>query len=153
MNKNIEIWTDGAASPNPGDGGWAAILKYGDKEKEIFGAEENTTNNRMEMLAAIKALELIKVSASICIYTDSEYLANAFNKKWLIKWKKTGWKTSKGSAVLNQDLWNKLLDLCTPHTVEWKWVRGHDINEYNNRCDALAVAARLELRNGRNLQS
>lgn len=138
--KKIEIYTDGACSYNPGPGGWAAILLYGDAKKEISGGEKDTTNNRMEMLAVINGLESLKEACDVKIYTDSAYIANAFNQAWLEKWQKNGWKTAKKDSVENQDLWKRLLTLTGFHDVAFIKVKGHSDNVFNNECDVLARA-------------
>ena len=137
--KRIDIYTDGACSGNPGPGGWGAILRYGDVEKEISGGEINTTNNRMELLAAISALSLLKEPCSVNLYSDSKYLVDSINKGWLFSWEKLGF-VKKGKAVPNTDLWKRLLNLIRVHSVVFIWVKGHDENEWNNRCDELAVS-------------
>lgn len=144
---HVIIYTDGGASPNPGKGGWAAILysPAHDKRKEIYGGEPDTTNNRMELTAAIKALESLKIPCEVDLHTDSGYLQNAFVKKWIENWQKKNWKTSTGSAVLNQDLWQKLIELTKIHEVNWHWVKAHADNELNNRCDILVHKAINEL--------
>jgi len=139
--KEIEIYTDGACSGNPGPGGWGAILIYNGIIKEISGYEAHTTNNRMELLGPIKALEKLKEPCSVKIYTDSSYLCDAFNKGWIEKWQKNGWKTSNKQPVENQDLWLQLIDLVGKHKVQWVKVKGHSDNEMNNRCDQLARQA------------
>ncbi len=136
--KRIDIYTDGACSGNPGPGGWGAILRYGDVEKEISGGEINTTNNRMELLAAISALSLLKEPCSVNLYSDSKYLVDSINKGWLFSWEKLGF-VKKGKAVPNTDLWKRLLNLIRVHSVVFIWVKGHASNEYNNRCDEMAV--------------
>ncbi|MGF7397146.1 ribonuclease HI [Thermoanaerobacterium thermosaccharolyticum] len=135
----IDIYTDGACSGNPGPGGWGAVLIYNDIKKEISGYEENTTNNRMELTAVIKALSLLKRSCKINLYSDSSYLINAFNQKWIENWQKRGWLKSDKTPVENKDLWLKLLDLSSCHDIKWIKVKGHSDNEYNNRCDKLAT--------------
>ncbi|MBQ7150886.1 MAG: ribonuclease HI [Synergistaceae bacterium] len=146
MRPHVIIYTDGGAAPNPGKGGWAAILysPLHDKRREIYGSEENTTNNRMELMAAIKALEALKTPCDVDLHTDSAYLQNAFVKRWLVKWQRNGWKNSSGSEVLNRDLWERLLKLTKIHEVSWHWVKGHADNELNNRCDELVKTAREE---------
>ena len=144
--KNITIYTDGACSGNPGPGGWAAVLIYGEHKKEISGAEKETTNNRMELTAAIMALEALKERCAVTVHTDSAYLCNAFEKKWIMGWQKNGWQTSAKKPVENQDLWKRILVLTNEHQVEWKKVKGHSDDEYNERCDALARKAIDELR-------
>lgn len=145
MDKNLKkvtIYTDGACSGNPGPGGYGAILIYNGKEKEISGGEENTTNNKMEMLGVIKALELLKEKCDVEIYSDSAYVVNSINNKWVYSWKKNNWIKSDKSKAKNIDLWEKLLELISFHNVKFIKVKGHADNEYNNRCDKLAVKAR-----------
>ncbi|NLO81935.1 MAG: ribonuclease HI [Clostridiales bacterium] len=139
--KQVDIYTDGACSGNPGPGGWAAILTYKGIEKEISGYQELTTNNRMELMGPIKALELLKEPCSVRIYTDSTYLFNAFEKGWLSKWQKQNWHTSNKQPVANQDLWQRLIELASIHRIQWVKVKGHSDNEMNNRCDKLARQA------------
>ena len=139
--KKVNIYTDGACSGNPGPGGWAAILRYGQSEKVLSGGEAETTNNRMELLGAITALQALHEPCEVSLYTDSQYLANAINLGWLREWKKKGWKR-KGGELKNVDLWQTLDALLQMHTVRFYWVKGHADNAYNNRCDALAVAER-----------
>ena len=139
--KNVTIYTDGACSGNPGPGGWAAILKFGPHEKELSGGEAQTTNNRMELLGAINGLQALKEPCAVDLYTDSQYLSNAINLGWLESWKKKNWKRKDG-ALKNVDLWQTLDGLLQIHTVTFHWVKGHAENEYNNRCDALAVMER-----------
>jgi len=136
--KRVQIYTDGACSGNPGPGGWGAILIYGEVEKEISGGEVSTTNNRMELISVIKALETLKEPCEVELYTDSQYVANAINCGWLESWRRMGWKR-KGGDVKNPDLWIKLIPLLGTHDVKFIWVRGHAENEYNERCDELAV--------------
>ncbi len=137
----VQIYTDGACKGNPGPGGWGTILLFKGKEKEISGGEKLTTNNRMELQAAIKGLEALKYPCGVQLFSDSAYLVNAFQKGWLKKWQMNGWKTSKKEPVENQDLWQKLLELSGIHRIEWIKVKGHADNENNNRCDRLAVEA------------
>lgn len=137
--KKVLIYTDGACSGNPGPGGWGAILKYGEVEKELSGGEELTTNNRMELTAAIKALSALKEPCIVDLYSDSKYLIDSFNKGWVYSWQKLGFK-KKGKDVPNTDLWIKLLELFKIHQINLIWVKGHAENEYNNRCDKLAVS-------------
>lgn len=139
--KKVEIYTDGACSGNPGPGGWGAILKYRCHEKEISGFEENTTNNRMELTAAIEALKLLKSPCEVDLYSDSAYLINGFTQNWIPKWKANGWVNSKKEAVKNIELWEKLIELNEIHKISWIKVKGHSDNEYNNRCDKLATTA------------
>lgn len=136
----IEIFTDGACSGNPGPGGWGALLRWNDHEKELSGYERDTTNNRMELMAAIMALESIKRPATIKLYTDSAYVKDGISK-WIAGWQKRGWKTADNQPVKNKDLWQRLDTARTPHEVEYIWVRGHDGHVENERVDALARAA------------
>ena len=142
--KQVTIYTDGACSGNPGPGGWGAILRYGSFEKELSGGDRQTTNNRMELLGVISALEALKGPCQVEIYSDSKYVVDAMDKGWAVRWQKNGWKRNKTDPALNPDLWQRLLDLCRVHAVTFHWVKGHAENEYNNRCDALAVARRDE---------
>ena len=143
--KTVNIYTDGACKGNPGAGGWSAILEYEGREKELFGGEKSTTNNRMELTAAIEGLKALKTPCKVTLYSDSQYLVNAINKGWLESWKQKGWKKSDKSQVLNDDLWKILDDLLSIHEVEFIWVRGHDGHAYNERCDALASGKAEEL--------
>ena len=136
-DKKVVIYTDGACSGNPGKGGYGAILMHGEREKIVSGGENETTNNRMELMAVIKALEALKSGCKVEIYSDSAYVVNAFLQGWVESWIKNGWKSSKGD-VLNVDLWKRLVELTNKHDVSWHKVKGHADNEYNNRCDALA---------------
>ena len=145
MNK-VTIYTDGACSGNPGPGGWGAILKAGEAERELSGGEEETTNTRMELTAVIESLNALKRPCEVELYTDSQYVANAINLGWLENWKKRGWKRKDGK-LLNPELWQKLDSLLETHKVTFHWVKGHADNEYNNRCDALAVKERDKYRN------
>ena len=137
MNKVI-IYTDGACSGNPGPGGWGAILMYDEMKKEISGGEKNTTNNIMELTAAIKALDCLKFPCEVELYSDSAYLVNAFNQKWIEGWIKNNWKNSNKEEVKNKELWEKLIDLNKIHKIKFIKVKGHSDNIYNNRCDELA---------------
>ena len=139
--KKVTVYTDGACSGNPGSGGWGAVLKFGAHTREISGFEPDTTNNRMELTAAVKALQTLKEPCIVTLYSDSAYLVNSFQQHWLTKWQLNGWKTSKKGPVENQDLWRELLDLTSTHRVEWLKVKGHSDNEFNNRCDKLAREA------------
>ncbi len=143
----VIIYTDGACSPNPGKGGWGAVLisKQHNLRTEIYGSEVDSTNNRMEMTAAIKALEALKKPCIVELYTDSSYLKNAFEKNWLRNWQNNGWKGKGRNPVANKDLWLLLLELTQIHEVSWHWVKGHSGDEENDRCDELAVNARKEL--------
>ena len=138
--KEVTVYTDGACSGNPGPGGWAAVLRYGAAEKELSGGEGETTNNRMELTAVIRALEALKEPCAVTVYTDSQYIARALNEGWLAKWKAAGF-TKKG-GLKNAELWQALDALLQKHAVAFRWVKGHADNEYNNRCDAMAVAQR-----------
>lgn len=140
MNDEVIIYTDGACSGNPGAGGYACILICGKKEKEISGGEALTTNNRMELTAVIKGLEALKRSCDVKIYSDSKYVVDAINKGWAVSWRARGWKKGDKSPALNPDLWERLLNLTETHNTEFIWVKGHDGNEYNERCDRLAVS-------------
>lgn len=135
----VDIYTDGACSGNPGPGGWAAILKAGAVEKEISGGEELTTNNRMELTAAIKALKALKKPCDVTLYSDSRYLVDSLTKGWVHSWKQKNWK-KQGKPVPNTDLWLSLLELMSVHSIKFIWVKGHASNPYNNRCDELAVS-------------
>ncbi|MCL2200360.1 MAG: ribonuclease HI [Oscillospiraceae bacterium] len=137
--KKVTIYTDGACSGNPGPGGWGAVLMYGGAKKELTGGEVSTTNNRMELISVITALEALKEPCEVELFTDSQYVSNAINQGWLTSWQKRGWKR-KGGEVKNPDLWIKLVPLLDKHKVNFNWVKGHSDNEYNNRCDELAVA-------------
>ncbi len=143
--KEVKIYTDGACSGNPGPGGWGAVLIFGPHEKEISGAEPDTTNNRMEMMAVIKGLEALKEKCLVDIYTDSAYIYNCFQDKWYVSWQANGWRNSKKQPVENKDLWQQMLNEVDKHEVRWHKVKGHSTDVYNNRADALAVAARLKL--------
>lgn len=143
--KKIKLYTDGACSGNPGPGGYGAVLIYQGIEKEISGAEENTTNNKMEILAVVKGLELLKESCDVTVYSDSAYVVNSIEKKWIFQWKKKNWIKSDGKQVKNIDLWERLLALLLYHQVHFVKVKGHSDNSYNNRCDKLAVQARESL--------
>ncbi len=135
----VRIYTDGGCDPNPGTGGWAAVLLYQGHVKEISGGETNTTNNRMEMTAAIRALEALKRPCTVCLYTDSKYLKVGVTE-WLPKWKRRNW-TRKEGALKNEDLWRRLDALASLHAITWKWVQGHAGDRYNERCDVLANEA------------
>ena len=136
-----KIYTDGACSGNPGPGGWGAvILDQDDKQKNISGSEKNTTNNRMELLAAIMSLKKIKTNSEVVIFTDSTYVKNGITE-WMKNWKKNGWKNSNKKPIKNKDLWIKLDKLCQSNSVSWKWVKGHSNNKFNNLADELATKA------------
>jgi len=142
----VTIYTDGACSGNPGPGGWGAILTFGDREKELKGGELNTTNNRMELMAAISALEALKRPCRVDIHTDSQYLRDGI-MSWIAKWKRNGWRTSNKKPVKNVDLWQRLDTALCEHEVHWHWVRGHAGHPMNERADALARQAIAEIRN------
>ena len=143
--KVVEIYTDGACSGNPGVGGWAAVLLYKNHKKEIFGAEEQTTNNRMELTAIIKGLQMLKEPCVVTVYSDSAYSVDPFLKNWIEGWVMRGWRTAGKDDVKNVDLWKELLSLMQIHEVSFVKVKGHADNELNNRCDKLAVGAYKEL--------
>ncbi|NLM10443.1 MAG: ribonuclease HI [Clostridiaceae bacterium] len=138
--KEVEIYTDGACSGNPGKGGWGVILIYKGREKELSGFEEQTTNNRMELKAVIEGLKALKEPCSVKLYSDSAYVVNAFQNGWIDDWKKNGWSRGRKKEELkNADLWQELDSLVQKHRVQWIKVKGHSDNEYNNRCDKLAT--------------
>ncbi len=137
--KHVDIYTDGACRGNPGKGGYGAILVYGGKEKELSGGERDTTNNRMELMGAIAALEALREPCDITLTSDSKYLTDAINKGWLASWKKNGWRKADKKPVLNIELWERLDKLLSVHTVRFVWVHGHAGHEYNERCDRLAT--------------
>ena len=142
--KHIVMYTDGSCSGNPGPGGWAAILLFGKHRREVSGAEPQTTNNRMELRAAIEGLTALKEPCIVLLHTDSAYLYNAFTKGWIGKWLDNGWKTSGKKPVENQDLWEKLVDLSQKHSITWKKVKGHSNDELNNQVDELCVQVRRD---------
>ena len=141
----VEIWTDGGCKPNPGPGGWAAILRFRGVERELSGAERATTNNRMELTAAMMALEALKRPCRVVLHTDSEYLKNGVTR-WHTGWVRRNWRNSAGDPVANMDLWRSVLDAAATHQIEWRWVRGHSGDPMNERADVLATAAREALR-------
>jgi ribonuclease HI len=143
--KTITVYTDGACSGNPGPGGWGVFLQYGKHEKELYGGEKDTTNNRMELMAAIKALEAIRPGNIVNIYTDSSYVRDGITK-WIFNWKKNGWKTADKKPVKNMDLWQELDALLGNHQIQWHWVKGHSGDAGNDRADALAVKGTRENR-------
>ena len=149
MNKRVEIFTDGACSGNPGPGGWGAVLRFNGVTKEISGGEAETTNNRMELLAAISALNALKESCSVELHTDSKYVMDGISK-WIHGWKRNGWKTADKKPVKNMDLWQRLDAAVERHDVHWRWVKGHAGHEMNERADQLAVAAIAEMRAAQN---
>ncbi len=141
MVKQVIIYTDGACSCNPGPGGWGCVLLYGENKLELSGFAEHTTNQRMELTAAIKGLQALKQPCLVTLYSDSAYLINAFQQKWLINWQKNGWMNSKKQPVENQDLWKELLFLAQTHQIQWQKVKGHAGDMYNEICDGLARKA------------
>ena len=141
--KHLQLITDGACIGNPGPGGWACILRYGETKRELYGSERATTNNRMELTAAIEGLRAVREPCEIEVVTDSEYVKNGITK-WIHGWKRNGWRTSAKKPVVNQDLWNELDGLATTHHVRWTWTKGHADHEDNNRCDELATRAARE---------
>ena len=146
--KQVDIFTDGACRGNPGPGGWGAILRYGDKEKELFGGEPHTTNNRMELMAAISALEALAKPTKLTVVTDSAYVKGGITE-WMAGWKRKGWKTSTGKPVKNEDLWRRLDEAAARHTVTWQWVKGHAGHPENERADELARAGMAPFKPGR----
>ena len=146
MPSSVQIFTDGACRGNPGPGGWGAILRYGDREREIYGAERATTNNRMELMAAIQALESLTRSCDVVLTTDSEYLRKGITE-WLPQWKRRGWKTAAKQPVKNQDLWERLERAIGPHRIQWEWIKGHSGHVENERADVLANRAIDEMLN------
>jgi ribonuclease HI len=145
--KQVEIHTDGACLGNPGPGGWAALLRYGSTERELVGGEADTTNNRMELMAAIAGLEALKSSCEVVLHTDSQYVKKGIGE-WLPNWIRRGWKTAAGEPVKNKDLWERLAAANTRHQVVWKWVKGHAGHVDNERVDQLARAAAERYRDG-----
>ena len=138
--KTVELYTDGACSGNPGPGGYAAILRYGERERIVSGGEEQTTNNRMELRAAIEGLKALKEACAVELYSDSKYLVDGLEKGWAESWRRRGWKKADKTPAKNPELWQELLDLCEKHEVRLHWVKGHADNPYNNRCDEIAVS-------------
>jgi ribonuclease HI len=145
--KQVDIYTDGACSGNPGPGGWGALLRYGEVEKELSGGERDTTNNRMEMMAVIMALESLKTPCRVSLYSDSKYVLDGI-EKWLPNWKRSGWKTASRAPVKNAELWKRLDEAIKRHSISWHWVKGHAGHVENERVDALARLAIEELRSG-----
>ena len=137
MMKQVQAFTDGACSGNPGPGGWGAVLQFGDHERELYGGADDTTNNRMELTAAIEALKALKEPCEVSLTTDSTYVKDGITQ-WLVNWKKNGWKTAAKKPVKNQDLWQQLDDQASRHRIEWRWVKGHSGHPENERADALA---------------
>ena len=142
---HVAIYTDGGASPNPGPGGWAAIITFGERERELKGGEPNTTNNRMELTAAISALEALKRPCRVDLHTDSQYLRDGITK-YIGTWKRNGWRTADRKPVKNIDLWQRLDAALKPHQIRWHWVRGHAGHDMNERADALVGEAIAEIR-------
>ncbi len=138
--KHVEIFTDGACKGNPGKGGWGALLRMGEREKEMAGSEKDTTNNRMEMTGALRALEALKEPCKVTLHTDSKYVIDGITK-WIFGWQKKGWKTADNKPVKNEDLWRALVEAVRPHKVEWVWVKGHNGHPENERVDKLASDA------------
>lgn len=143
--KRVEIWTDGACSGNPGPGGWGALLRYNTKERELYGGEAETTNNRMELMAAIEALNALKMSCAVDLYTDSVYVRSGI-MEWIEGWKQRGWKNSNKKPVKNQELWQRLDAARARHKVQWHWLKGHNGHAENERADALARKGAQEAR-------
>ncbi len=142
----VEIFTDGACKGNPGPGGWAAVIRSGAHEKELSGGEPLTTNNRMELLAAIRALEALKRPCEVTLYTDSIYVRDGISK-WIHGWQRNGWRTADRKPVKNAELWQELLAAAAPHRIDWRWVKGHAGHAENERADELACAAALQFQN------
>lgn len=136
---DVTIYTDGACSGNPGPGGYGAVLIYGAHQKELSGGEPETTNNRMELMGVIKALQALNRPCTVQLYTDSQYIVNAVNQGWAVRWREHGWMRNKKDKALNPDLWQTLLELLEVHQVTFHWVKGHAEDPYNTRCDELAV--------------
>ncbi|MBE6600315.1 MAG: ribonuclease HI [Ruminococcaceae bacterium] len=145
--KHVDIYTDGACRGNPGVGGWGAILVYGNTEKELSGGERETTNNRMELTAAIEALSRLKEACEVTLTSDSKYMIDAIEQGWAEGWRSHGWKKADKKPALNPDLWETLLNLLEKHKVSFVWVKGHEGHHYNERCDALATAFADSLKN------
>lgn len=144
----VTLYTDGACKGNPGPGGWGVVLRYGDHEKHLWGGEPGTTNNRMELRAAIEGLAALRRQCEVAIYTDSQYVRNGINQ-WMANWKRNGWKTSARKPVKNAELWQRLDELVQSHRIQWHWVRGHSGNDGNEQADALANRGAAEVMEGR----
>ena len=142
---NVEIYTDGACSVNSGTGGWASVLLYEQHKKELYGNAKETTNNRMELTAVIEALKALKKPCNVTLYSDSKYVVDSVNKDWVYRWESNNWIKSDKKSALNVDLWKELLALLEIHSVKFVWVKGHNGNNYNERCDELAVNAIKEI--------
>ena len=147
--KKVTIFTDGACSGNPGPGGWGAVLIYGEHSREISGYEEVTTNQKMELMAAVKSLQSLKEPCQVDLYSDSAYLINAFEQKWYERWQRNGWLNAQKKSVENRELWIKLLELSSIHSITWNKVKGHSGEFYNERCDKLARNAITQHQSGR----
>ena len=145
--KTVTLYTDGACSGNPGPGGWGVILEYKGTEKELSGGEKDTTNNRMELTAVIKGLQALKEPCIVELYSDSKYVIDGLEKGWAKSWQKNGWRKADKKPALNPDLWEILLELIDTHEMRYHWVKGHAENPKNNRCDQLAVAEWMKLKN------
>ncbi len=143
----VEVWTDGGCRPNPGPGGWGAILKFKGTERELSGGDKDTTNNRMELTAAAEALEALKRPCKVKLHTDSQYLRDGITR-WHVGWVRKNWRNAAGDPVKNMDLWRRILDAAKPHEVEWLWVRGHSGDTMNERADVLATEARIRIERG-----
>ncbi len=144
--KEVSIYSDGACSGNPGPGGWGTVLVYQGREKELSGAEPQTTNNRMELLAAIMGLELLKEPCKVTLVSDSRYLCESINQGWVFQWEQKGWRKADKKPALNIDLWERMLKQLRTHDVTVQWVKGHDGHPYNERCDRLAVSAYMAIK-------
>lgn len=142
MTRKVTAWTDGSCETRTGEGGWAYLLQHGDSGRMVSGYEAGTTNNRMELTAAVKALEALTEPCDVTIVTDSQYLKNAFTAGWLENWQRNGWRTASRQPVKNRDLWERLLELTAEHEVSWRWTRGHSGHEQNELVDRLALSAR-----------
>lgn len=147
MTQKVELFTDGACKGNPGLGGWGVLLRYGGAEKELFGGEANTTNNRMELMAVIQGLNALTRASDVCVTTDSQYVKNGITQ-WIHNWKRNGWKTANKKPVKNVDLWQQLDQAVQQHQVAWQWVKGHAGHAENERADALAGQGVEQVRNG-----
>ncbi len=143
----VEIWTDGGCRPNPGPGGWGAILKFKGAERELSGGEKDTTNNRMELTAAAEALVALKKPCKVRLHTDSQYLRDGITR-WHVGWVRKNWRNAAGDPVKNMDLWRRILEAAKPHEVDWVWVRGHSGDVMNERADVLATEARIKIERG-----
>ena len=143
-DRRVEVWTDGGCKPNPGPGGWAALLRFGEVERELSGGAMQTTNNRMELTAAAEALEALSRPCVVVLHTDSEYVRNGVTR-WSTGWVRRNWRNASGDPVANMDLWRRVLDAAKRHEVSWYWVRGHSGDENNERVDRLATAARITI--------